>query len=667
MGGEHYGEQAPEVRNRTYCGLKNGKTYFGILAAFTLLITSSVASAGCLASNKSKCSAAINTDGLLGRTSYTTIPFANSVYQISWGASPGLAPVNLFWQSGNNFTNPATMANARIAATALTIQGIVPASGAQRWEDTYEASRPAAEFPGEPGWINDDRQQIIGRPEFQAWAAWEKAHENLFMVASDGGQVAHEFRAWKGSWGHISPLMPLAQADWPAGMTNATYGDWYAYRWGQTAAKSGAYAIQLSDFSDSQPSQPSWLEGFNPEITSAFGTSIGKAIPGTTITQTASYINAHYTPQWNDFLSNGYARFYKSLATQLGGATGQAGLVIDQCGMWPSARRFYGVDETIMAGTVGTAGYICIWDDQTMQVGRSGESMIWGIGGMVLAAAREPDIRNGANLSADDANFWQAAATFWSNLSPADQRERGLKELKRAWLETAWSQIATRQGLSRRAMAFMSRDYWDSGSIDAQVQTLIQTVVPTRPFGFALYYSNAAERAREATVPVSGDLNASYMNPAILMNFKNGGGAVNYYIGTAGLPNLQAGQKPAAWLVLDGTVPAAELSQLKAVAPVLTSLAAAKSFANAPLAYSAGLTGIGFFDQSNRLIVTVTNQGTDTVSGNVMLKTLPAGAYAATDLFTGAVIRFAVASGSGTLPVSVTRWDTRAFAIVPAT
>jgi hypothetical protein len=525
---------------------------------------------------------------------------------------------------------------------------------------------PASQFPGEPGWINNDRQQIAGQPEFAAWAAWENAHQNLFMLASDGGQVAQGFRAWKGSWGHISPLMPLPQADWPAGMPNATYGDWYAYRWGQTAALSGAYGIQLSDFSDSQPSQPSWVEGFNPEIVAAFSAMINQAIPGTTVAQQAAYINANLTNAWNDYLAQGYARFYYSLATQLGYNTGQGGLVVDQCGMWPSARRFYGIDQTTIDQMVGSASYICIWDDQTMQVGRSGESMIWGIGGMVLAAAREPDIRNGANLSANDANFWQAAATFWSNLSPADRQERGLKELKRAWLETAWSQIATRQGVSRRAMAFMSRDYWDSGTIDAQVQALIQTVVPTRPFGFALYYSNAAERAREATIPASGDLNASYMNPEILLTFKNGGGAVNYYIGTAGLPNLQAGQKPAAWLVLDGSVPAAELGQLKAVAPVLTSLAAAKSFANAPLAYSSGLTGIGFFDQSNRLIVTVTNQGTASVSGQVTLKSLATGTYMATDLFTGATIRFTVASGSGSLPVTVTRWDTRAFAIVAA-
>jgi hypothetical protein len=646
-------------------GISKSK-YLAVAAAIGLIAAASGASAGCLATNGSKCAATINSAGTVGQTSYTTLPFVSSVYQISWGASPSLAPANLFWQYSANFMNATTMANAKISSGALTAQGIVPASGSQRWEDTYEASLPASQFPGEPSWINEDRQQIVGQPEFQAWAAWQNAHQNLFMIGSDGGQDPSEFRAWGGSWGHISPLMPVPAADAPPGMTNATYGDWYAYRWGQTAKLTGAYGVQLSDFSDSQPSQPSWLEGFNPEIIQAFSSMIHVTIPGSTIPQQAAYINANLTNAWNDYLALGYAKFFYALSSQLSFNTGQAGLVIDQCGMWPSARRFYGIDETTIARTVGAANFICIWDDQTMQVGRSGASMIWGIGGMVLAAAREPDIRNGANLSANDANFWQATAAFWPNLSAGDRQERGLKELKRAWLETAWSQIATRQGVSRRAMAFMSRDYWDGGTIDPRVQTLIQTVVPTQPFGFALYYSNAAERTQEAKVPVSGDLNASYMNPDILMNFKNGGGAVNYYVATAGLPSLQAGHKPAAWLVLDGTVPATEINQLTAIAPVLTSLAAAKSFANAPLTYSAGLTGIGFYDQGNRLIVTVTNQGAGTVNGKVTLKTLATGTYVATDLFTSATIRFTVASGSGALPVSVTRWDTRAFAIVPA-
>src|SRR6185369_7310450 len=237
-------------RNNISVASNHGRTAFksrflGIAAAIGFLGAASGASAGCLATNTAKCSAAINSSGLVGQTSYTTLPFVSSVYQLSWGSSPSLSPGNLFWQSGSNFTNPTTMANAKIASGALTAQGVVPASGSQRWEDTYEASLPASQFPGEPSWINDDRQQFGSQPEFQAWAAWENAHKNLFMLAADGGQVASEFRAWGGSWGHISPLMPIPAADAPPGMTNATYGDWYAYRWGQTAGLSGAYGIQL--------------------------------------------------------------------------------------------------------------------------------------------------------------------------------------------------------------------------------------------------------------------------------------------------------------------------------------------------------------------------------------------------------------------------------------
>src|SRR6202041_1437190 len=150
--------------------------------------------------------------------------------------------------------------------------------GSQRWEDTYEVSQPGSPFPGEPSWVNDDRQALnfLKQPAFQAWVNWQKTHANLFMVEADGGSTSPSFRPWKGSYGHISPLMPLPRADWPAGMTNVTYGDWYAYRWGQTAKLSGAYAIMLSDFSDSQPGDPTFTEGFNNEIVAAFGKSLGK-------------------------------------------------------------------------------------------------------------------------------------------------------------------------------------------------------------------------------------------------------------------------------------------------------------------------------------------------------------------------------------------------------
>jgi len=629
-----------------------------------LSLLSGTVVAGCLAGHPNICAPTINAQGQVGRTNYETLPFASSIYGQSWGASPGLTPGNLFWQHGSNFTNPQTMASARQYANGLTAKGIVPASGAQRWEDTYEASQPASLFPGEPSWIAADRQNLglLNKPEFQAWVRWQKAHEKLFMLGADGGQEGSDFRPWRGNWGHISPLMPLPEGDWPAGVTNAKYGDWYAFRWGETAQRSGAYGIMLSDFSDSQPVSPSFKIGFNPQVIAGFQAKLGRTIQGSDVPSKARYINTHYYSQWNDYLAEGYANFYAVLASRLSTA-GHPALIIDQCGQWPSARRLQGTDAHIIAHSMPSANYICIWDNQTMQVGRSGQPMIWGIGGMVVAAAREPDIRNGGNLSADDDNFWQATGHFWGNLSWSDQHERGLKELKRAWLETAWSHIATRQGTVRRALAFMQRDYWDKGSVDPTVERLIRGIVPTRPFGYALYYSLAAERNVETTVPEKGGSNATYMNPNRLLAFKDGGGPVGYYVSTAGLPALKPAARPAAWIVLDGRVPADELEKLRRIAPVLTSVEQAKRFSGARLVYSDHLSGMGFYDQHNRLIVTVSNLTDQGLNGSVRVRGLPAGSYTATDLVMGAVVHFTVADGSSLMQFPITRWDTRIFVI----
>jgi hypothetical protein len=211
----------------------------------------------------------------------------------------------------------------------------------------------------------------------------------------------------------------------------------------------------------------------------------------------------------------------------------------------------------------------------------------------------------------------------------------------------------------------MSRDYWDGGQLDPTVQRLIQTIIPTRPFGYAVYYSMTAERQFEARVPTTG-INGAYMHPDKLLAFKQGGGAVGYYVSNAGLPNLQASARPAAWVVLDQPLPPDEIAQLQRTAPVLTSLSAALSFPNAPLSYSSGLTGMGFYDQNNRLIITVSNLGSSGLNGSLTLRTLSSGNYVATDLFTNGQIWFTVTNGKAQMPVTINRWDTRVFAITPA-
>jgi hypothetical protein len=153
------------------------------------------------------------------------------------------------------------------------------------------------------------------------------------------------------------------------------------------------------------------------------------------------------------------------------------------------------------------------------------------------------------------------------------------------------------------------------------------------------------------------------------VNFKNGGGVASYYVSDAGLSKLRPESRPAAWIILDRPelISVTERKQLESVAPILTSLEAARNFPNAPLSFSAGLTGDGFYDQNNRLIVTVSNPnpaGIEIDDGLMNLKGLSAGDYVAIEQFSQAQTRFTVnSSGSASIPLKVPRWDTLVFAI----
>ena len=65
-----------------------------------LFLISGSAQAGCLSSSSKTCSPTIDSDGEVGITSYSSLPFAGSVFAQSWGASAGLLPANLFWREG---------------------------------------------------------------------------------------------------------------------------------------------------------------------------------------------------------------------------------------------------------------------------------------------------------------------------------------------------------------------------------------------------------------------------------------------------------------------------------------------------------------------------------------------------------------------------------------
>lgn len=635
------------------------------------------------------CLAAAQT-GDVGRTSYATLPFQSQVYSLCWNCSPNLEPAELFFAANSQspLNSSEGLKATRNSVADLEKAGTVPSAGVQRWESTFAASFPQGTFQGEPDWVTSDRAEgLPNQPEFAAWRDWIVAHPQYLDVAADGGTMPVSFRSWGGSWGHISPLTPLDPADCPPTAPKACdWGDLYAYRWSLSSAKTGAYGLILSDFTDSQPGFASNIHDFNPRIVAAFLASDSAADSGApvqaSVPDQARWIVANRFNQWNDFIATGYAKFYAALIADVGAKTGKKVLVVDQCGLTPASRRLFGVDARIMAQSVPPQNYVCMWDDHVMQEDRQGPieaPPLRELAGFVLAAAREPSIRNGANLEADDPAFWKGIAKFYPTLGATDQHEVGLKLLKRLWVWSAWAHVADRSGQVRRALAFTSRDYWDTGKLAAldPLSRAIQSTVPARPFGPAFYYSAAAERSVEASQGKAlgtqdQDL-ATYLPAADLQAAIDGGAPVGYYVSDAALPAIHKGtaNAPSAWIVLDadGRLPADEQASLSAVAPVVTATVAVNALQDQPFTLSRGLAGFGFYDAKGALVFVVSNPPTaadaQTVDGTVKLAglTLPDGAHALKDLLTNATRPVQVVNHQATIPVHLARWDTAIFSL----
>jgi hypothetical protein len=622
----------------------------------------------------------------VGNTSYATLPFVSQVYRPCWQCTVGLDPTQLFFAANPNspFLNAKLMAQVRALSAQQTTAGIVPTAGLQRWEDTYEASFPAGTFPDEPAWIQADRNagKFPTLPEFVAWRNFISSHSQYLDVAFDGGTMPPQpnyFRSWGGQWGHISPLTPLDEADCPPSKpTSCNWGDDFAYRWAQTTRVTGGYGLQLSDFTDGQPYQ-STLHDVNPRIVAAFSKAFPAAgVPAGSAALQSAWINHHAFNEWTDFLDQGYAAFYAAMASQAGAAAGHAALVIGQCSLSPAFKRTEGVDERILAEKLSPDNFMCIWDDQVIQVGRSGplaSPPMAELAGYVLAAAREPLMRNGANLEADDAAYWAAIKSFYPGLPAATQQELGVKLLKRLWVWSAWAHIADRAGQVRRAIAFASRDYWDAGTLGplGTVQSLIASILPARPFGAALYYPVSVERAIEAANTASlpaGDVPNTYLPPAELQGLLDSGAPVGYYVSDAALPFISqaAGNAPSAWVLLDAGnfLPADERAALEAVAPVVTTLAQLAALPNQPLIIPQGLAGFGFRDRRGQLVVVASNPSTAANAGSVggtIEARLGAGIYTVTELQSGSKQTLTATDGVVRWETSLTRWDTEIFEV----
>ena len=635
------------------------------------------------------------------------------------------------------------VAASRSNAAALEKSEIVPSGGAQRWDYSWLQSLAATSFasaacpPGVPSGTNcsitnieipslspeyaninfpsingeytitipstpDDLNEykkffpLAPHPqkEYAAWANWYASHPQYWDIADNGGTMPTDWQNGmlkNAQLGFVPPQQPLDLVDCPPDLssTGCNYGDLWAYRYALTSAMDGSYGVMLSDYSDSFPGM-STQSDFNPRIVRAFAKRYKLDIPGDDVSAKAKWILTNSLNQWNDYLSHSYGHFFRVLADRIGAATQHPPLVIDQCQGSPFWSRFTGQDMRIVAEEVNPRNYICVHDEHVMSAGRRGPivfPVVQELAGLAINAAYEPALRNGANLEADDRDYWNMMKDVYDTrnsgdhkLSSAEQSEVGYKLLKRLWLYAAWAHIADRSGNTRRALAFTTRDYWDVGSLTAAqlgpLQTLIQTIVPTHPFGPAIYYSESAMKAAEARTQQFGPRNYGKSNAyerASLQNYIDNGGAVAYYVSDVALARIVKGtaNAPSAWIVLQdllghdsyNDIPADEMSKLKSIAPVIDedgnqggpgAIAAAQEVGALPdepllfstdggplpvspecrrLGYGAtisgdvrstALTGFGFYDQNNVLTIVVSNPSpcpdASSISGWVKVK-----------------------------------------------
>ena len=598
-------------------------------------------------------------------------PLAGDTWALSWGADRGLAPQHLFWSRVPDYADAHHMAMTRDVAAAHEAAGRIAVIGMQGWEDMFRKSLPGGSYSGLGG--------------HQAWVDWVRSRPHYLGVDSSG-KVHTATPDNPHGWGYVSPLMRLDAADVPAGFSGgtATYADWMADRLGRLAAETGTRGFNLADFYDGHP-HSGVMNYFNARILADFSAKTGIAVPAGFLAQQAEFIRTKHPTEYLDFFVDGWSYGWKALAEAIERHTGQEAWLTTQFSFTPAAMREYAAVDVRVLGETMDLGNILL-NVQTLErfvmqhkpASASYEAAMIGI-----HAARAPDGHFGHMLSASEEPYWNAVSTMYRHVDGAAREELGWGRLEQTWLQSGWTHVAENDGGVRRAAEVWQRSYHDLGSVDAKWLDLLRDVVPTRPFGPALYYSVNAERAMNALEPTGNDVGNAYLGELLepITRLQDAGVPFGYYVSDSALAAIGPENAPSAWIIPQryhqgqDLFSASEIAALRAKAPVLVGEEALAH--HHPLSFrdsdpDAQITGFGFYDQSGRLIVVASDRVDfdDTAARRAVGVTveidLADDRYAARNLVTGETTQFDVTGGSGSFDVTIGRWDTLALAITPA-
>ncbi|MBP2299367.1 carbohydrate-binding domain-containing protein [Azospirillum picis] len=603
-----------------------------------------------------------------GAVSSDRPPLMSDVSTISWGADRGLAPQHLFWDSVPDYKNAAHLKETRDVAAGHLADGVLPLIGLQLWEDTFEYSQNGGEFASLPG--------------HQAWVTWVKAHPQ-YLGRDGDGNVLNSDSSNPYGWGYVSPLMPLDAKDAPAGWTGGTahYADWMADKLGRLSALTGTRGYELADFFDGSP-HSGVMDFFNSRMIAEFSAKTGIKVAGSTLAQQAADIVDNHPTQWLDYFVDGWAYGWKALDDAIVKNTGHNAWLTTQVSFTPAAmREFAGVDARVIAKTMNPDDILFNvqtlehFEMQHKQAPASYEQAMLGI-----HAARAPEAHYGHMLSSSENDYWNAVDSLYTGVTGTVREELGWGRLEQTWLQSGWTMVADDHGGARRAAEQWSRSYHDWGEVKQEWLDMLRDIVPTRPFGPALYYSVNAEKAMNALEPAGNSIGNAYLGELLepITKLHDAGVTFGYYVSDEALPSITAANAPSAWIIpqasYDGhsLISDAEIAALKAKAPVLIGDEALNY--HGPLSFTdkdpdAQITGYGFYDQKDRLIVVASDRvdfndtaARKAVATHVELQ-LANGHYKVEDLVHHTSQSFDVVNGIGGFDTSIARWDTGVYAI----
>ncbi|WP_207457458.1 hypothetical protein [Azospirillum sp. SYSU D00513] len=608
----------------------------------------------------------------VARTSAERPPLASEAWVLSEKADLGLAPRHLFWEDVPEYSDAAHIAAARQAAADHEAAGELPLIGMQLWEDSFEKSLPEGLFGAISG--------------HGSWVEWIGDRPGYLGVTSDGG-VHYATDANPHGWGYVSPLMPLDAGDVPAGFTgtDATYADWLADRLGRLAGHTGVRGFQFADFYDGSP-HSGVMNYFNPRIIQDFERERGIDLAGDSLAEQAAEIKSEHAQEYLDYFVEGWAYGWQALEHSVERHTGQEPWFVTQVSFTPAAmREFAAVDVREIGERVDLDSML--FHVQTLErfemqhkpAPASYEAAMIG-----THAARAPQAHFGHMMSSSEDDYWNAVSRMYPGVTGEDREELGWGRLKQTWLQSGWTHIADGEGDVRRASEAWSRSYHDWGEVDAAWLELLRDIVPSRPFGPALYYSANAEKAMNAIEPVGNAVENAYLGELLtpITRLHDAGVPFGYYVSDAALASIDEADAPSAWIIPErfhegqDLFTEAELDALEEIAPVLVGEEALNH--RHPLNFSdtvpgAEITGFGFYDQHDRLIVVASDRvdfdddgSRADIAATVSLD-LPDGDYRVEDLLNDRTQTFSVRGGTGDFDIALGRWDTGVYAITEAT